>query len=156
MKKNLIVLQEGSKDCGAACLLSIIRYYGGDMSLERLIILTKTDKDGTNFYNLSEAAYKVGLFSRSYKVNNDIKMSEISVPFIAQINCKNYMHFVVVYKIDDTKITLMDPSKGKVMMDIFDFCNIWTGNIMIFEKEKSLYAYKGEKIINKIIIRKII
>ena len=47
MKKNLIVLQEGNKDCGAACLLSIIRYYGGDISLERLINLTKTDKEGT-------------------------------------------------------------------------------------------------------------
>ena len=46
-KKNLIVLQEGNKDCGAACLLSIIRYYGGDISLERLINLTKTDKEGT-------------------------------------------------------------------------------------------------------------
>ena len=27
MKKNLIVLQEGAKDCGAASLLSIIHYF---------------------------------------------------------------------------------------------------------------------------------
>ena len=44
MKQNLIVLQEGSKDCGAASLLSIIRYYGGDISLDRLIDMTKTTK----------------------------------------------------------------------------------------------------------------
>ena len=31
MKKKLIVLQEGNKDCGAASLLSVIRYYGGDI-----------------------------------------------------------------------------------------------------------------------------
>ena len=54
MKKDLIVLQEGNKDCGAVSLLSIIRYYGGDISLDRLTEMTKTTKEGTNFYNLSE------------------------------------------------------------------------------------------------------
>jgi ABC-type bacteriocin/lantibiotic exporter with double-glycine peptidase domain len=33
MKKNLIVLQEGVKECGSAVLLSIIRYYGGNISV---------------------------------------------------------------------------------------------------------------------------
>ena len=56
MRKRLIVLQEGEKDCGAAALLSIIRFYGGDILLDRLIVLTKTDREGTNFYNLSLAA----------------------------------------------------------------------------------------------------
>ena len=36
MKNKLIVLQEGNKDCGAACLLSIIRFFGGDISLDRI------------------------------------------------------------------------------------------------------------------------
>lgn len=49
MKKDLIVLQEGNKDCGAASLLSIIRYYGGDISLDRLTEMTKTTKEGTIF-----------------------------------------------------------------------------------------------------------
>ena len=46
MKKNLIVLQEGNKDCGAASLLSIIRYYGGDISLDRLVEMTKDNTGG--------------------------------------------------------------------------------------------------------------
>ena len=151
MEKNLIVLQEGNKDCGAACLLSIIRYYGGDVSLERLIILTKTNKEGTNFYSLSKAAGELGLTASSYKVDNESQIKEISTPFISQINNKKYMHFVVVYKIDETKVVLMDPSKGKVVMDLFDYVNIWTGNIMLFTKEKNLPIEKEDKIINKII-----
>ena len=156
MKKNLIVLQEGNKDCGAASLLSIIRYYGGDISLERLITLTKTDKDGTNFYNISEAALSIGLNSEAYKVENDTKISEISTPFIAQINNKNYLHFVVVYKINETKVLLMDPSIGKREIDIFDFISIFTGNIMLFEKQKILPILKEEKELNKIIITTIL
>ena len=151
MKKNLIVLQEGKKDCGAACLLSIIRYYGGDISLERLISYTETDKDGTNFYNLSLAGEKLGLNARAYEVDTETKISEIEVPFIVQLSSDNMLHFVVVYKVHDTKVIVMDPSVGKKVIDLFDFSNMWTGNILIFDKVKMLPIYKKERILNNII-----
>lgn len=156
MKKSLIILQEGNKDCGAACLLSIVRYFGGDISLERLINLTKTGKEGTSFYNLKEAAENIGLSAHAYVSDNTVKLSEISTPFIAQINRDNYMHFVVVYHISETKVLIMDPAKGKVIIDIFDFTNTWTGNIMLFEKIRSLPIYSNEKILNKTIINVLI
>ena len=31
-----VVIQDGEKNCGVACLLSIIRHYGGDISQEIL------------------------------------------------------------------------------------------------------------------------
>lgn len=156
MKKNLIVLQEGTKDCGAACLLSIIRYYGGNVSLNRLIELSKTDKDGTNFYNLSKASNEMGLMTKCYKVDDLSKIKNITEPFIAQINNKNYNHFVVVYKIKDNKVIIMDPSTGKKVLDYFDFINIFTGYIMLFEKKKQLIIYEDKKILNKIIIDSLI
>ena len=70
MKKNYIVLQDGIKECGSACLLSIIRYYGGNISLEQLLELTNTNKEGTNFYDLAVASYEIGLNSKGYKINN--------------------------------------------------------------------------------------
>ena len=72
MKKNYTVLQDGIKECGSACLLSIIRYYGGNISREKLLELTNTTKDGTNFYNLLTAANEIGLSAKGYKVD-DIK-----------------------------------------------------------------------------------
>ena len=156
LKKNLIVLQEGNKDCGAACLLSIVRYYGGDVSLERLLNLTKTDKEGTNFYNLSEASSNIGLNTKCYKVDSNTKLQSISTPFIVQINNKNYMHFIVVYKIYETKVLIMDPSIGKKIIDLFDFTNIWTGNIMLFEKIKTLPIYREDKPLNRVIISTIL
>ena len=47
MKKKLIIKQDGYKECGAACLLSIIRYYKGNISINKLIELTCTNKEGT-------------------------------------------------------------------------------------------------------------
>ncbi|MGM9882418.1 MAG: peptidase domain-containing ABC transporter [Bacilli bacterium] len=155
MKKNLIVLQHGNKDCGSASLLSVIRYYGGDISLERLSELTKTTKEGTNFYNLSTAARELGLDNRAYKVENIDQIKNL-VPFISQINNKEYTHFVVVYKITESNVELMDPSCGKRIINLFDFCSIWTGNIMIFEKIKPLPYFKTSKIIEKAIIQTLI
>ena len=68
MKKNLIVKQDGYKECGAASSLSIISYYKGNVSINRLLELTYTDKTGTTFYNLKEAAFKIGLEAIGYKV----------------------------------------------------------------------------------------
>ena len=58
---KLNVKQNGFRDCAAACLLSIIRYYGGDASKEELNYLIKTDKYGTNAYNLIEGAKTMDL-----------------------------------------------------------------------------------------------
>lgn len=151
MKKNLIVLQDGAKDCGAACLRSIIQYYGGNVTLERLIELTKTTKEGTTFYNLKEASEAIGLATRSYRVDDIEKIKEINIPFICQITKNNYTHFIVVYKIKDNKLLIMDPSIGKQSIDIFDFNNIWTGNIMLFEKVSTLPLEEDPNITNRLI-----
>lgn len=151
MKKNLIVLQDGAKDCGAACLRSIIQYYGGNVTLERLIELTKTTKEGTTFYNLKEASEAIGLATRSYRVDDIEKIKEINIPFICQITKNNYTHFIVVYKIKDNKLLIMDPSIGRQSIDIFDFNNIWTGNIMLFEKVSTLPLEEDPNITNKLI-----
>ena len=151
MKNKLIVLQDGSKDCGAASLLSVIRYYGGDITLDRLLEMTKTTKEGTNFYNMSEAIRKFGLVAKCFKVDDIEKIRDIDIPFIVQINNKSYMHFVVVYKVNNNKVTIMDPAKGKVVIDIFDFSSIWTGYVMLFEKVGDVPSCSGNKILNKII-----
>lgn len=151
MKKNLIVLQDGAKDCGAACLCSIIQYYGGNVTLERLIELTKTTKEGTTFYNLKEASEEIGLATKSYRVDDIEKIKEINIPFICQITKNNYTHFIVVYKIKDNKLLIMDPSIGKQSIDIFDFNNIWTGNIMLFEKVSTLPLEEDPNITNRLI-----
>lgn len=151
MKKNLIVMQEGNKDCGAACLLSIIRFFGGDISLDRIVDMVKTTKEGTNFYNISEVVGKFGLVTKCFEVDDIEKIKKVSPPFIAQVNSSSYNHFIVVYKINNNKVTIMDPARGKCSLDIFDFSNIWTGYIMLFEKVSNIPNYKDDKVLNKII-----
>ena len=59
MNKRLIVLQDGNKDCGNAALLSIIRFYGGDIPISKLVEMNNTTKEGTNFLNLKYTALQI-------------------------------------------------------------------------------------------------
>lgn len=149
--KQKIVLQDGIKECGAACLLSIIKYYGGNVSLERLLELTKTTKEGTTFYNLKEAANEIGLIAKGYKIDELNKLNEIEKPFISQIVKDNYKHFVVVYKIKNDKITIMDPAKGMIKLTLNDFNNLYTGYILILEPYKKLPIYNENNYIFSIL-----
>ena len=155
MKKRLIVLQNGSRECGSAALLSIIRYYGGNISLNKLVELTNTTTKGTNFYELKQASLEVGLYAKSYFVSDPNQLFKISVPFICQLVNNNYYHFVVVYKID-SKVLIMDPASGSRYLSIEEFQKIWTGYIMIFEPIKKLPYYEDKKILNNIILQTII
>ena len=118
--------------------------------------MTKTTKEGTNFYNIKEAANKIGLIGTGYRVEDILKLRELNEPFIAQIRIDSYFHFVVVYKMNDNKMLIMDPAKGRMEIDVFDFSNSFTGNIMLFEKKGDVLVLKSSKEITKILFSSII
>jgi len=151
MQKKYVILQDGLKECGSACLLSIIRYYNGNISLDRLLELTKTNKDGTNFYNLSLAAKEIGFDSKGYKIDDITKLEEIESPFISQIIINNYNHFVVVYKIKNNKMTIMDPAKGMINISLDKFKSMYTGYILILKPYKKLPIYNESNYLLNII-----
>lgn len=153
MKKNLIVKQDGFKSCGAASLLSIIRYYHGNISINKLIDLTHTDKTGTNFYYLKEAASVIGLEAIGYKIDNIDDLSKEKRPFICQLIDHNYEHFVVIYSIKKNKIVMMDPAVGERIITKEDFQKISTGYILLFSPKKKLMFIEEKKYLNKIIVK---
>ena len=146
-----IVLQDGIKDCGICSLLSIIRFYGGEVSKEYLREITNTTKDGVSFYNLIEGAKRLGFdaIGLSGKLENiDVNNLPCIVHFIVN---KTYHHFVVLYEINKKKkqVTLMDPAKGKKIISFSEF-NLLTSNNFIFLKPtKKLPIIKKKNIIYK-------
>lgn len=127
MLKNIVVRQEDEADCGACCLLSIIKYYDGFIPLEYVKVDTLTTKDGTTFYNLKVAAEKYG-FEVSGKKEFDL--SKIKLPAIVQIKTNNFYHFVVIVKIDNDMIVVMDPATGKNKLKLSKFKEIFTGYVL--------------------------
>ncbi len=142
-----VVLQDGNKDCGVCCLLSIIRYYGGDVSKEYLRELTGTTKSGVSCYQLLEAARNVGFSGEGVK-GDVLHLDSSRLPCIAHIIYqKKYQHFVVIYQMDAKKklITLMDPAKGKVCLSYSEFQMLSSGYFLYLIPVKTLPIFYEKK-----------
>ena len=169
MKKNLKVLQEEISDCGVCSLLSIIRYYGGDTNLEKLRIETSTSKKGVSALDLVECAINYGFDAKGLKLKN---INDVNLPCIAHIKVNDSLsHFVVVYKVENDTVVLMDPSSGFKKLNISLFNKSFTGVVItlfpktIISKEKRSnycfkntlsYIFKYKKIFLKIIFLNLI
>lgn len=146
MKKNLIVKQHDIKDCGICCLESIIIYYGGYIPLETLRIATKTNKNGTTAFNLIKVAKEIGFDTKGIKTMN-IHSDEIILPAIAHIETnKGLNHFVVIYKIKNNQVYIMDPAQGYKKMSIEEFQKEWTNILLLFKPFKILPNLKKKNI----------
>ena len=145
-----IVKQYDLKDCGPACLLSVIRFYGGNIQLERIRLDTKTDKDGTTAFNILYAASKYGFDGAGYYFDKkDISKEKIIFPCIAHVSLNGLDHFIVLYGINKNRLIIMDPSVGKKHITLNDFYDIWTGNLlMIYPKRKIVLIEKNRSLIN--------
>ena len=134
MKKYPFIKQEGIKDCGAASLQMIIKYYHGFINLENLRNITKTTKEGTNAYNIVEAANKIGFSAKGVKCEFDsINNSNIILPCIANITLDNsYLHFIVIYDINfKNKYLIIGDPADKLKKVSFDYFKLVFNKILI-------------------------
>ena len=135
MSDKYCVLQDDLKDCGVCSLLSIIKYYNGDISKEYLRELTMTSKDGVNALNLLRSARELGF--EAYGIKGKLKdLNKQILPTIAHVVIdKKYPHFVVVYKINYKKsqVLIMDPAIGFSYLSFSDFMKISTNYYLILK-----------------------
>lgn len=148
-----VIRQEEEKDCGASCLASIIKYYNGYVPLEIIRNDTLTNNNGTNFYNIKMAAIKYGFDVMGY--NNE----QIIPPYIVQIKINDCYHFMVIYKITDKYLIVMDPGKGIIKYSKEDFNKIFTGymlklipngKIVKYDKKNGYFSFLKKLVKNNI------
>lgn len=151
-KKFPFVKQEDSKDCGPVCLQMIIKYYNGYVNLEEIRNLSKTNRSGTNAYNLIECAKEIGFEAYGIKGELNEIEEDIILPCIAHVIIdKKMSHFVVVTNIDykRQKIVIADPNMGIKKINFKDFNDISSKTFIIMYpikkipliKEKSLLTF---------------
>ena len=166
MPKIEVVKQRDLKDCGACCIETILKYFGGYVPLEKIRDDTCTNVNGTTAYHIIKALCNYGFDAMGVKVR-DIFDENIYLPAIAHVILKNGLqHFVVIYKINAKYIYLMDPAKGKIKMTVEEFKEIWdnililatpVSNILRYTKELSITSLFGKLLTkNKFLFSKIL
>ena len=135
VRKNVEVIQEEKSDCGVSCLLSIIKYYGGDESLENLRISSLTTDEGVSAYNLIECAKQYGFDCIGLKEKN---IDKLNLPCIAHLKINNTLsHFVVIYERNASSVIIMDPAVGLIKEGKSIFESKFTGVVIsLYPKEK--------------------
>lgn len=134
MNKKVIVKQNSLKDCGSACLLSIMKYYNCEVSQDELSYILKTDSKGTNAYNIINASKLFGFDGYGIHYSyEDIISNKVTFPIICHVVKNNNYHFVVVYKVRKKYLELMDPSSNIYKISFNDFKKIYLNtSIVIF------------------------
>ena len=135
MSDKYCVLQDDLKDCGVCSLLSIIKYYHGDISKEYLREMTMTTKEGVSALNLLRASRELGF--EAYGIKGKLNdLNEKILPVIAHVIIDNkFPHFVVIYKINYQKnqLLIMDPAIGFIKYSFTDFIKISTNYFLIMK-----------------------
>jgi len=126
------IKQHDITDCGAACLASIAAHYNLEIPIARIRQYAGTDKKGTNVLGVIEAAQKLGFDAKGVRGELD-SLFKIPKPAIAHIIVKERLHhYVVIYEVTKTHITIMDPGDGKLHKKTHEeFTKEWTGVLVL-------------------------
>jgi ATP-binding cassette subfamily B protein len=142
--KNIEVKQHDITDCGAACLASVAAHFGLKFPVARIRQYAFTDRKGTNVLGLIEAAQKLGFEAKGVKGPFEC-LTEIPKPAIAHLIIRNELqHFVVICKVTNRHIVVMDPAEGKLCKKTHEeFKKEWTGVLVLMLPAETFE--KGDK-----------
>ncbi|MEN4018170.1 MAG: cysteine peptidase family C39 domain-containing protein [Methanobacterium sp.] len=105
-----IVMQSTDYSCGPAALATVLQNIGINVTEQKLMVLSGTDKLGTNMYGLVRATQSKGLSATGMKLSvDDLKPNNI-------VFCNNQCegHYSVVMEITNESVYLADPSKENI------------------------------------------
>lgn len=151
------VHQHDMSDCGTACLLTLIRYYGGDSSILHLREISGTSNTGTTLLGLYQAALTMGFDANGAVANGIPDLIEHGKPCIlAVIVDKLLSHYVVCYGLEKDRFIISDPAKGIVEMTKEELDSVWTKNCLLlepnlnFERKEKIKGKKKDWFLNLI------
>ncbi|ASV77483.2 peptidase domain-containing ABC transporter [Elizabethkingia anophelis] len=155
MKRNkhlskTFTLQKDQADCGIGCLLSLIRYYGGNATVESLREKSGTSKQGTTLLGLYQAANSIGFDAEGGEA--DIKaLVEHGEPVILHVIMdEKYEHYVVCYYYENNKFCIGDPARGIIYWSKEELEQYWRTKTCLTLKPntdfiKTEYTNKAKK-----------
>lgn len=136
--KKTFVVQHESSDCGAAALLSIVRYYGGDSSIVHIREISGTSGTGTTLLGLCQAASKLGFDAHGAIADSLDDLKTASFPCIINATIDNvYLHYLVCYGFENGKFIIGDPNKGVEEYSEIQLKEIWNGYCLFLQPTSS-------------------
>ena len=123
-----LVMQMHMTECGAACLGSILEYFGHWVSLSELRTRCGVGRDGSTAAGLARAARHYGLkcVGRSVNVQH---LREMPLP---QVLFWEWNHFLILEGFDGKRVFLNDPAMGRRKLSLEELAKGFSGIALHF------------------------
>ncbi|WP_136468024.1 peptidase domain-containing ABC transporter [Flagellimonas onchidii] len=135
------------KDCGPTCLRMIAKYYGKEISLEKIRKLSYITKDGVTLMGLTHASESLGLKTFTSEVDLETLTKKAPLPCIITWNNN---HLVVLYKANKKYVYLADPGAGFKKLNHHEIKDKWCaengkGTVVLLNPTPKFYVDDEEE-----------
>lgn len=126
LKKVPYIEQMQQTECGLCCIAMILRYYRSNETLSKLRSELEVGRDGLRISQLQQYLETRGFHAKIYKCEAE---SMINMPLPAVIFWDE-KHFVIVEKLDQKQVKIVNPEYGKVTITLDEFKEHYSGIVM--------------------------
>lgn len=153
MKKNkklihkTFTIQKDQTDCGVGCLQSVVRYYGGDISLETLREKSGTSKTGTTLLGLYQTAKEIGFDADGCEADINALIQHGEPVILHVIIDKKYEHYVICYYYDHSEnpqFCIADPANGIEFWNREQLNDVWVSKTCLTLKPNKNFIYSKQ------------
>ncbi|MBD2335735.1 peptidase domain-containing ABC transporter [Calothrix sp. FACHB-156] len=130
MKKYPVVMQHSEEDCGAACVASILKFYGRNLTFNRIREAIGSGQLGTTLLGLRRGTESLGLYTRTGKASENFLKKLSQMPLPAIIHWKGY-HWVVLYSQRGKKYIIGDPAIGLRYLSQQELIEGWQNGVVL-------------------------
>lgn len=146
--KRYFVQQQGQSDCGPACLASIIKFYGGNHTLDELRRVTGTTQTGTKLLGLFQGAKDLGFEVEGLEAESVDNLKELDDPAILHVILENKLqHYVIFYGFQGEDLIINDPGRGVELWNKEKLASVWQSKALL--KLIPNKNFKKDKVKNK-------
>ncbi len=125
-------------ECGTTSLAMIFKYYGLYNIQRALAEMAGVDTQGTDLYTLARIGVQFGFKSEGYELDYE-GLRDITLPCIAHYEG---VHFIVVYKVSQTHVWVVDPAYGKDKFTKKEFLTKWNGTVLTLTPTDNIFKNK--------------
>ncbi|WP_170827479.1 peptidase domain-containing ABC transporter [Roseivirga sp. 4D4] len=142
--KRVMAYQHDQKDCGSACLLTAIRWYGYKDSLEHIRILTGTNAEGVNLLGLQQAGNQIGFKAEAFRASLGDLSDTDDLFILHTLKYGQLQHFVLCVGKENGKWLIADPEDGVKKYTDDQLMSEWQGVLLRLKFKEKLNLPKGK------------
>jgi ATP-binding cassette subfamily B protein/ATP-binding cassette subfamily C protein len=143
-KKYECVLQASEEDCGAACLVSLCKYYGKFLTINKSREVVGTGQLGTTLLGLKRGSDSLGFNSRAVKAAPEILDRITEIPLPAIIHWRGH-HWVILYGNRGKKYVIADPAVGVRYIERQELLAAWNGVTLLLEPDPEQFSTQSQE-----------